>query len=283
MSHAAHLEPVSASEPPELHDDEAAPPKRAPDGRALRDAIEERDERLGTAQALLAASGKQALLVVLQGRDTAGKDGTIRNVFSACNPQGCRVTAFAAPSALELSHDYLWRVHAAAPPRGYIGIFNRSHYEDVLAARVRGLVPEEVWSRRYRHIAEFERMLVDEGTVVLKFFLHVSRAEQAKRLRKRLEKPEKNWKFDAKDLEDRLRWNAYTLAYRDAFRATSTEWAPWYVEPADDKKVRNYFVADTIVRALEGMDPRPPALPPEKLEALRNTLDAQLAAEGEEP
>ena len=230
---------------------------------------------------MLAASGKQALLVVLQGRDTAGKDGTIRNVFSACNPQGCRVTAFAAPSPLELSHDYLWRVHAAVPPRGYIGIFNRSHYEDVLAARVRGLVPESVWSHRYRHIAEFERMLVDEGTVVLKFFLHVSRGEQARRLRKRLEKPEKNWKFDAKDLEDRLRWNAYTLAYRDAFRATSTAWAPWYVVPADDKKVRNYCVGGTIVRALESLDLRPPELPPEKLESLRTTLEAQLAAEQE--
>jgi PPK2 family polyphosphate:nucleotide phosphotransferase len=228
---------------------------------------------------VLAASGKTALLVVLQGRDTAGKDGTIRNVFAACNPQGCRVTAFAAPSSQELRHDYLWRVHAAAPPRGAIGIFNRSHYEDVLAARVRGIVPEAVWSRRFRHIAEFERMLVDEGTTVLKFFLHVSKAEQARRLRKRLERPEKNWKFDAKDLEDRLRWNAYTLAYRDAFRATSTAWAPWYVVPADDKKARNYFVADVIVRALEGMDLRPPELPPEKLESLRTALDAQLAAE----
>jgi PPK2 family polyphosphate:nucleotide phosphotransferase len=277
-----HLDPVVASEPPELHDAEAAPPDKAPSGRALRSAIEELNERLGAAQEMLAASGRHALLVVLQGRDTAGKDGTIRNVFSACNPQGCRVTAFAAPSTLELSHDYLWRVHAAAPPRGFIGIFNRSHYEDVLAARVRGLVPESVWSRRYRHIAEFERVLVEEGTVVLKFFLHVSKAEQARRLRKRLEKPEKNWKFDAKDLEDRLRWNAYTLAYRDAFRATSTEWAPWHVVPADDKKVRNYFVAGTIVRALESLDLRPPALPPEKLEALRTTLEAQLGAEQEE-
>jgi PPK2 family polyphosphate:nucleotide phosphotransferase len=274
-----HLEPIDPSDPPALHDAEAAAPDGAPKGGALRAAIEDLDERLGDLQTTLAASGKHALLVVLQGRDTAGKDGTIRNVFSACNPQGCRVTAFAAPSTLELSHDYLWRVHAAAPPRGFIGIFNRSHYEDVLAARVRGLVPESVWSRRYRHIAEFERMLVDEGTVVLKFFLHVSRDEQARRLRKRLDKPEKNWKFDAKDLEDRLRWNAYTLAYRDVFRATSTGWAPWYAVPADDKKVRDYLVADTIVRALEALDLRVPALPPEKLEALRTTLAAQLAAE----
>jgi PPK2 family polyphosphate:nucleotide phosphotransferase len=276
-----HLDPIAAAEPPALLDEEAAPPPKAPTGRALKEAIAGLNERLGVAQELLAASGRRALLVVLQGRDTAGKDGTIRNVFSACNPQGCRVTAFAAPSALELSHDYLWRVHAAAPPRGFIGIFNRSHYEDVLAARVRGIAPEAVWSRRFRHIAEFERMLVDEGTAVLKFFLHVSKAEQARRLRKRLEKPEKNWKFDAKDLEDRLRWNAYTLAYQDAFRATSTAWAPWYVVPADDKKTRNYFVADVIVRALEGMDLRPPELPPEKLDALRTTLEAQLSAESE--
>jgi PPK2 family polyphosphate:nucleotide phosphotransferase len=272
------LEPIDGTAPPELTDDEATA-RDVPRGRALREALDELHERLRVAQGRLAADGRRALLVVLQGRDTAGKDGTIRDVFSACNPQGCRVTAFAAPSSQELAHDYLWRVHATAPARGMIGIFNRSHYEDVLAARVRGIVPEAVWARRFRHIAEFERMLYDEGTVVLKLFLHVSRAEQAKRLRKRLERPDKNWKFDAKDLDDRLRWNAYTVAYRDAFRATATAWAPWYVVPADSKKARNYLVAQVIVAALEGLDLRPPELPAEKLESLRTMLDAQLDAE----
>ena len=275
------LEPIDGTAPPELSDDEAEA-RDAPKGRELARELEELHDRLRAAQGRLAADRRRALLVVLQGRDTAGKDGTIRNVFSACNPQGCRVTSFAAPSGAELARDYLWRVHRAVPPRGMIGIFNRSHYEVVLAARVRGIVPEAVWSRRFRHITEFERLLSDEGTVVLKLFLHVSRAEQARRLRKRLVRPDKNWKFDAKDLDDRLRWNAYTLAYRDAFRATSTEWAPWHVVPADDKQVRNYFVAGTLVRALESLDLHPPELPAEKQESLRTMLDAQLAAEDAE-
>ena len=273
------LAPVDPAHVPALGDDDARRSDDAPRGDDLREAIADLHERLRARQALLAADGGRALLVVLQGRDTSGKDGTIRDVFAACNPQGCRVTAFAAPSTLELRHDYLWRVHAAAPPRGTIGIFNRSHYEDVLVARVRGLVSEERWAKRYRHIVEFERMLVEEGTVVLKFFLHVSRAEQAERLRERLDEPDKNWKFDEKDLEDRLRWNAYTLAYQDVFRHTSTPWAPWWVVPADHKKTRNLLVAQTIVRALESMDLSPPQLPEGKLESLRTTLEAQLLAE----
>ena len=259
MSHAAHLEPVSASEPPELHDDEAAPPGKAPSGRALRTAIEELNERLGTAQALLAASGKQALLVVLQGRDTAGKDGTIRNVFSACNPQGCRVTSFAAPSGAELARDYLWRVHRAVPPRGMIGIFNRSHYEDVLAARVRGLVPEAAWSRRFRHIAEFERMLVDEGTLVLKFFLHVSKEEQRERLQARLDDPTKHWKFAVGDLDERKRWDEYQAAYSAMIAATGTAWAPWTVVPADSKTHRNLMIATAVAGSLRKLKLRYPA------------------------
>ena len=280
--HDVRLAPVDPHHLPALDDDDARRPAEAPRGGDLREAIDELHDRLRERQALLAADGRRALLVVLQGRDTSGKDGTIRDVFSACNPQGCRVTAFAAPGPLELRHDYLWRVHTAVPPRGTIGIFNRSHYEDVLVARVRGLVSEEVWSRRYRHIVEFERMLVDEGTIVLKFFLHISHAEQAKRLRERLTESEKNWKFDEKDLEDRLRWNAYTLAYQDAFRETSTDWAPWYVVPADHKKTRNLLVAQTIVNALESVDLRPPQLPAGKLESLQTALDAQLRAESVE-
>jgi PPK2 family polyphosphate:nucleotide phosphotransferase len=273
------LTPVDPDQLPALTDDEAAAPGGLPKGDALAAATAALTERLGAAQALLTAEGKRAVLVVLQGRDTSGKDGTIRNVFAACSPLGLRVAAFAAPSSLERAHDYLWRVHAACPPRGAIGIFNRSHYEDVLAVRVRGLAPEAAWSRRYRHIVEFERMLADEGTTVVKFFLHISRAEQAERLRARLDDPAKNWKFDAGDLDDRMRWDTYTTAYRDVLARTSTEHAPWYVVPADKKKVRNHLVTEVLVRTLEAMAPEPPALPREHLEAHRAALDAQLAGE----
>lgn len=275
-----HLTPVDPKHVPHLTDAEAAPPDGAPHGDALAEQTAALAARLGAAQTLLTAEGTRAVLVVLQGRDTSGKDGTVRAVFDACNPMGLRVTSFRAPSAEEFAHDYLWRVHAALPPRGVIGIFNRSHYEDVLAVRVRGLAAEGVWKRRYRHIAEFERMLADEGTTVLKFFLHVSRAEQAARLRARLDEPDKNWKYNAGDVDDRARWDAYTAAYQDVLRETSTEPAPWYVVPADKKKVRNYLVAGVLVRALEAMAPRAPALPPERLAAMRSALDAQLAAEG---
>jgi PPK2 family polyphosphate:nucleotide phosphotransferase len=241
--------------------------------------LERLQERLGTLQADLYADGRRALLVVLQGRDASGKDGVIRKVFTAFNPQGCQVASFKAPNATERAHDYLWRVHAVAPARGMVGIFNRSHYEDVLAVRVRGLAPESVWTRRFQHIADFERLLADEGTVVVKFLLHISRGEQAERLRARLEEPAKNWKFDAGDLEDRMRWPAYTAAYRDVLRHTSVEHAPWYVVPADKKKVRNYLVTEVLVRTLEAMAPQAPALPPEHLEAHRAALDAQLAGE----
>lgn len=219
------------------------------------------------------------MLVVLQGRDAAGKDGVVRSIFAACNPLGLRVTAFAAPSTLERAHDYLWRVHAACPPRGVIGIFNRSHYEDVLAVRVRGLAPQSVWARRYRHICEFERMLAEEGTTVVKFFLHVSRAEQAERLRARLDEPDKNWKYDPGDLEDRERWELYTAAYQDALARTTTEHAPWYVVPADKKKVRNYLVAGVLARTLGAMAPEPRAVPEAKLDEMRAALDARLAEE----
>jgi len=273
------LTPVDPDQLPALTDDEAAAPGGLPKGDALAAATAALTERLGAAQALLTAEGKRAVLVVLQGRDTSGKDGTIRNVFVACSPLGLRVAAFAAPSSLERAHDYLWRVHAACPPRGAIGIFNRSHYEDVVAVRVRGLAPDAVWRRRSHHIVEFERMLVDEGTVVLKFLLHVSRAEQAERLRARLDEPDKHWKYNAGDVEDRARWDAFTEAYRDVLAETSTAHAPWYVVPGDKKKARNYLVAEALVRALEGMAPRAPRLPEGELAALRAGLDAQLAAE----
>jgi PPK2 family polyphosphate:nucleotide phosphotransferase len=219
-------------------------------------------ERLAHYQSALYAEGRRALLVVLQGRDAAGKDGLIRKVFGAFGPQGCQVTSFSAPSEAELAHDFLWRVHLAAPPRGRVGVFNRSHYEDVLAVRVRELAPEEVWRRRYDHINDFERLLTDEGTTVLKFFLHISQEEQRERLRRRLTNPEKNWKFREGDLDDRALWTGYARAYEDALSRCSTPWAPWYVVPADKKPVRNYLVAHVLVDTLARMDPQYPRASP---------------------
>jgi PPK2 family polyphosphate:nucleotide phosphotransferase len=210
----------------------------------------------------LYAEAKRSVLLVLQGVDASGKDGTIKSVLTGVNPQGCRIVSFREPTATELAHDYLWRVHAACPQRGEIGIFNRSHYEDVVTVRVRGLAPKKVWSRRPRHIREFERSLVDEGTTVVKVFLHVSREEQGERLRERLADPEKSWKFRRSDVEDRTRWDEFMSAYEDVIGETSTEWAPWYVVPADRKWVRNVLVARILVDALRRIDPQLPAPEP---------------------
>jgi PPK2 family polyphosphate:nucleotide phosphotransferase len=215
-------------------------------------------EELSLLHNRLYAEASRSVLLILQGLDASGKDGTIKSVLTGVNPQGCRIVSFKEPTATELAHDYLRRVHMACPERGEIGIFNRSHYEDVVTARVRGLVPEEVWSRRPHHVREFERMLVDEGTTVVKVFLHVSREEQGKRLRARLEDPEKAWKFRRSDLDDRERWDEFMQAYEDAIRETSTEWAPWYVVPADHKWVRNVVVARLLFDALRRIDPQLP-------------------------
>lgn len=212
------------------------------------------NKRLELLQEHLWAEQRRKVLVVLQGMDTSGKDGTIRKVFEGVNPLGVRVAAFKAPSAEELDHDFLWRVHARVPARGELVIFNRSHYEDVLAARVRGFVPEEVWRPRYGQINDFERLLAETGTVVLKFFLHISKKEQKKRLQERLDNPEKRWKFRRGDLEDRALWDEYVRAYEDALSLTSTEHAPWYVVPADKKWYRNLVIATVLVDALEKLD-----------------------------
>jgi PPK2 family polyphosphate:nucleotide phosphotransferase len=201
-------------------------------------------------------------LLVLQGLDASGKDGTIKSVLTGVNPQGCRIVSFKEPSPVELAHDYLWRIHSACPERGEIGIFNRSHYEDVVTVRVRGLAPKEVWRRRPHHICEFERLLVDEGTTVVKVFLHVSRAEQGKRLRERIANPEKAWKFRRGDLDDRARWDEFMGAYDDVIGETSTEWAPWYVVPADHNWVRNVLVARIVVDTLRRIDPQLPTPEP---------------------
>jgi PPK2 family polyphosphate:nucleotide phosphotransferase len=228
-------------------------------------------DRLDELQGRLHAEARRAVLVVLQGRDAAGKDGTIRRVFGPLDPQGVTVTTFKAPSARELSHDYLWRIHRAVPARGEIGIFNRSHYEDVLVVRVDRLVPESVWRPRYEQINRFERILVENDVTILKFFLHISAAEQRARMLARLDDPSKYWKFDEADIRKREQWDAYTAAYEEMLSRTSTAEAPWYVVPADRKPVRNVVVAEILVSALERLDPRYPG-PPKEVERLRRAL-----------
>jgi len=215
-------------------------------------------EELSSLQERLYAEGKRSILLVLQGLDASGKDGTIRRVFTGVNPQGCSVTSFKAPARVELAHDFLWRVHAECPARGMIGIFNRSHYEDVVTVRVLGLAPEEVWRRRPQRIVEFERMLVEEGTTVLKCFLHVSAKEQRERFAERLADPAKHWKHNPKDEETSRRFGTFTAAYEEGLTATSTEWAPWYVIPADRNWVRNLAVATVLVEALRRLEPQYP-------------------------
>jgi PPK2 family polyphosphate:nucleotide phosphotransferase len=229
------------------------------------------EELIGELDALVARLGAEStrsVLLVLQGMDTSGKDGTIRRVLTGLNPQLCEVTSFKPPSATERAHDYLWRVHAACPSRGHLGVFNRSHYEDVLAARFTGVVTHEHCRVRYRHLREFERLLADEGTTVVKVFLHLSREEQGKRIQERLDDPTKNWKFQPSDLEARKRWDEYVAAYEEVLTDTSTDHAPWYVVPADHRWVRDVAVATLLVTTFRALDPRiPPADP-----ALRGLL-----------
>jgi PPK2 family polyphosphate:nucleotide phosphotransferase len=207
-------------------------------------------DELSELQELLAAAQKNSLLVVLQGMDTSGKDGTIRHVLSHVNPQGCFVHSFKAPTQEELAHDFLWRVHKVTPAKGELGIFNRSQYEDVLVARVNKLVSEKVWSRRYEEINHFEHLLLHYGTILLKFFLHISYDEQEQRLLAREEDKDKSWKLSAEDWEDRKDWKEYEKAYEDALSKCSTNDAPWYIVPANHKWYRNLAVADTIVHTM---------------------------------
>ena len=266
------LSPVPPGTTAALGDADARlPGALAPNKAALQQELEQLTARLDGLQRRLYAEGTRAILVVLQGRDASGKDGTMRHVFGPLDPLGVAATSFKAPTAEELRHDFLWRIHRAAPARGTIGVFNRSHYEDVLVVRVRRLVPESVWRPRFEQINLFERILVENGTVVVKFLLHISREEQRERLMARLEDPEKHWKFDAGDLAERLLWDEYTEAYREVLLRTSTAPAPWYVVPADGKRVRDVLIARTLVETLEGMDPRWPGPPPE-LEELRAAL-----------
>ena len=212
------------------------------------------NSRLEVLQEVLYAEGKHKLLVVIQAMDTGGKDGTIRHVFDGVNPQGVKVASFKAPTRLELAHDYLWRVHQVTPAKGEIVIFNRSHYEDVLVVRVHNLVPPEVWGRRYAHINNFEQMLADEGTTIVKFFLHISKDEQKKRLQARLDEPHKRWKFNVGDLGERALWDEYQHAYEAVLSQTSTEWAPWYIIPANRKWYRNLLISQILVDLLESFN-----------------------------
>jgi PPK2 family polyphosphate:nucleotide phosphotransferase len=225
-------------------------------------------KRLIELQELLYASGSHSVLIVLQALDAGGKDGAIEHVFSGVNPQGCSVASFKEPSHLELSHDYLWRYHMACPRRGMMGIFNRSHYESVLVERVKKIVPKEVWVNRFEQINSFEEMLVSEKTVVLKFFLHISKKEQKKRLEARLEDKTKLWKISPEDFGNRRQWDEYTEAFEDALQNCSPKDAPWYVVPSDYKWFRNWVISDTIVRVLEKLDLKYPK-PAEGLDKMK--------------
>lgn len=210
--------------------------------------------RMSDLQEKLYAEGKRSVLVVLQAMDGAGKDSTIQQVFGPMNPQGVMLSSFKAPNNHEMAHDFLWRIHARVPPRGYLGLFNRSHYEDVLVARVKKLVPEKLWKKRYQHIVNFEELLHDEGTRIVKFYLHVSKDYQKERLQRRLDNPDKHWKFDPADLAERVRWDDYIKAFEDALSKTSTRYAPWYVIPSEKRWYRNLVIAKIVADTLEDMD-----------------------------
>jgi len=256
------LKPVDSKDSVDLDDEHARADGELKSGKELERATEKQVKRISDQQRILYADGRYALLIILQGRDASGKDGTIRKVFTAVNPQGCTVASFKVPTELEQRHDFLWRVHAQVPARGMIGIFNRSHYEDVIVPRVHGSITKKEWTARYDQINDFERMLSANGTVILKFMLHISRDEQKRRLLDRLTDETKNWKFRVGDLEDRAKWDDFTKAYEAALRHTSTEEAPWYIVPADDNDVRDFLVARTVADALEDLDlGYPPADP----------------------
>lgn len=263
------LTPVSPDERVALGS-KAARIDGAPEKRDVEAATKALLDKLADLQDAFHADGRHALLLVLQGRDASGKDGVIKTVYGAFNPTGVRVAAFGPPTPLELRHDFLWRIHQVVPPRGMIGVFNRSHYEDVLAVRVRALAPESVWRPRFAQINDFEHMLAQNGVVIRKCFLHVSREEQHERLQARLDDPHKNWKFRLEDLDDRALWDDYTEAYREVLTRCSTPAAPWYVVPSDDKAVRNYLIAQMLVETLEALHPVYPPMLPEVRDAARD-------------
>lgn len=238
------LEQISADRPADV--------PKAKDERQKQ--VKEMSMMLNHLQTLLFAQKKYALLIILQGMDTAGKDSSIRRIFKYVHPLGVRVQSFKQPSTLELAHDYLWRVHAVTPMRGEIAIFNRSHYEDVLVGRVHGLIDDDLQQQRYGHINDFERMLSDNGTVILKFFLHISKDEQRQRLQERVDNPEKHWKFAVGDLRDRALWDRFQAVYSDVLVNTSTSYAPWYVIPANSKTSRDMLILKILLRHVHALD-----------------------------
>jgi PPK2 family polyphosphate:nucleotide phosphotransferase len=226
-----------------------------PDGKkAAADANLEIEEKLRDLQELFFAEHKHKLLIVLQGMDTSGKDGVVRHVMDAFDPAGVNVVSFKKPTEEELSHDYLWRVHSKMPGKGEVVVFNRSHYEDVLVVRVHELVPRDVWKKRYEQINNFEKLLVQNGTTILKFYMHISKGEQKKRLQERIDDPTKRWKFQHGDVEERKLWGDYRKAYEDALTKTSTKWAPWWIIPANAKWYRNYLVGSILLETMQGLD-----------------------------
>lgn len=255
MSNVHRLEPGRAIQ---LTETTTAGRELVTDRRAAEDEFKELRDELIELQRRHYAANRDKMLVVFQAMDAGGKDGTIRRVFRGVNPQGVRVTSFKVPSKRELAHDFLWRVHKAVPAKGMIGVFNRSHYEDVLVVRVHNIVPESVWRPRYEQINCFEKMLAETGTVILKFYLHISRQEQRERFQARVDDPSKNWKFSFDDLEKRKLWSDYMAAYEEMLSRTTTAWAPWHVIPADQKWYRNLAVTRTIVSTLRELDPQYP-------------------------
>ena len=224
----------------------------------VKEELKRQRDRIADLQARLYGEGERSLLIVLQATDSGGKDGTIKDVFRSVNPQGCQVHAFKVPGSEDVSHDFLWRYHQKTPARGMITIFNRSHYEDVLVVRVKKLMPEDVWRERYRMINEWEHMLCLNSTTIVKFFLHISKDEQKRRLQSRVDDPIKHWKFSSNDLKEREHWDAYQLAFQDAIAKCSTPYAPWYVVPANKKWYRDLVVARTIADTLEALNPKYP-------------------------
>ena len=221
-------------------------------------AFEALRDRLVDLQDNLYAEQTRSLLVVMQAMDAGGKDSTLKHVFGPIDPAGCKVKSFKKPSDNELAHDYLWRVHGNTPKRGTIGVFNRSHYEDAITVAVKNLAPKNIWSKRVGHINDFERMLADEGTTIVKFFLHISKGYQKERLQRRLDRPDKHWKFNVADLEERTRWEQYQDRYSEVLGQTSHKHAPWFVIPAERRWFRNLLVTKVLVDTLEKMDPKPP-------------------------
>lgn len=278
-----------------LQDASTRPPHDAPDKERCRILLRERVEEIDALQRLLYADNRHSVLLIFQAMDAAGKDGTIRAVLTGVDPAGCQVHSFKAPSEHELDHDFLWRHMHALPERGRIGVFNRSWYEEVLAVRVHPeylarqrlprtpKTPADLWRERFESIGDFEHHLARNGTLVLKFWLNVSREEQRERFLARLEEPEKNWKFDVNDLGERARWDDYMAAYADLLEATSRPWAPWYAIPADSKSYMRYAVADIVARALRGLRleyPQPPPGLTQRFDEFRKALQADTGTRG---